>query len=48
MSDFEALVRQLADENPGAVSFGKWRSLIAKAREVVENNPLPEPENFDS
>ena len=44
MSDFEAFVREVANQNPSAVSFGKWRDLIAKAQEIVESNSLQEEE----
>jgi hypothetical protein len=44
MNDFEAFVREIANQNPSAVSLGKWRDLIAKAQKVVESNPLPEKE----
>jgi hypothetical protein len=44
MNDFEAFVREIASQNPSAVSLGKWRDLISKAQKVVESNPLPEEE----
>jgi hypothetical protein len=42
MSDFEAFVKEIANQNPSAVSLGKWRDIIFKAQEVVESNPLDE------
>ena len=45
MSDFENFVREMADQNSGSVSLGKWRDLIAEAQRVVDNNPMMEEDD---